>query len=129
MDLTYKIDLAAPRDMIWDAWTRPEHLASWLCSRATVDPVVGGAYDLCWKDLSTRGQILSIDRPRLLQAAWWIGERELAIEAIFYPTLLGTRLELLVARPGDDRARVDRIWSAGLEELGILVRRWQPRAG
>ena len=145
-DLEYKMDLAATRDLVWDAWATPEGLTSWLCLRANVDPVVGGAYELFWnpdesqpESNSTIGcRVLSIDRPRLLQFTWR-GSDEVAdvmnvpgapvteVKVELLPTLDGTRLEVTHLGWDDGpewkRARdwFDNTWSAALEKLRATI--------
>ena len=76
--LFYTMDIATPRDRLWEAWTTPEGLSSWLCLRADVEPAVGGRFELFWNPDASRPEsdstlgcrVLSIDRPRLLQFTW-----------------------------------------------------------
>jgi len=144
--LTYKMDIAAPRDRVWRAWTTPQGLASWLCLRANIKPVVGGKFELFWNPDETRPEsdstlgcrVLSIDRPRLLHFTWR-GSDEVAdvmnapdapvtdVKVDLFPTLDGTRLELTHTGWGDgpswERARewFDRAWAGALEKLRILL--------
>jgi len=145
--LKYTMDLAVPRDRVWDAWTRPERLAEWLCLRANVEPVVGGRYELFWNPEPSRPEsdstvgcrVLSIDRPRLLRFTWR-GSDDVAdvmnvdgapvteVEVRLGPTPDGTRLTVTHTGwgegPGWERARAwfDRAWSGALERLrGILA--------
>lgn len=54
--LTLSRDLYVPRELVFEVWTQPEHLAEWYSPgpdfdrNAEVDPRVGGAYRLCWRD-------------------------------------------------------------------------------
>jgi uncharacterized protein YndB with AHSA1/START domain len=140
--LRYTMDLPFPRDRVWDAWTRAENLARWLCLRAVVEPVVGGRYELFWNpdvsrpdsDSTLGCRLLSVDRPRLLRFTWR-GADEVAdvmnvpgatpteVEVRLFPTPDGTRLEVLHEGwgdgPGWERARTwfDRAWSGALENL------------
>lgn len=140
--LTYTMDLAVPRDRVWEAWTRPERLTAWLCLRANVEPVVGGRYELFWNpdpakpehDSTIGCRVLSVDRPRLLRFSWR-GANEVAavmnrpdapvteVEVRLSPTPDGTRLTLVHSGWADgpdwERARAwfDRAWSGALERL------------
>jgi uncharacterized protein YndB with AHSA1/START domain len=143
MPLIYEMDVERPRDGVWDAWTTPEGVRSFLCARAVVDPVVGGRY-VMWGDLDGEDagsepamvlRVLSIDRPRLLQlgceeAAGIAGERTAAVRRsqvriILYPTLDGTRLELTHSGfqgSADSmwvRSRFDRFWWGALEGFRV----------
>jgi uncharacterized protein YndB with AHSA1/START domain len=107
------MDLREGRDRVWDMWTTPPGLTSWLCERAKVEPFAGGAYELYWNpdqsqplSNSTNGcRVLSIDRPRLLVVSWRgsdavarvmdaPGAPTTQVEVRLFPTLDGTRLEL-----------------------------------
>ncbi len=144
--LTYTMDLPVPRDRVWNAWTTSAGLASWLCLRAEVEPVVGGRYELFWNPDATRPEsdstlgcrVLSVDRPRLLRFTWR-GADEVAdvmnvpgapvteVEVRLLPTPDGTRLEISHAGwgdgPGWERARAwfDRAWSGALEQLRTVL--------
>jgi uncharacterized protein YndB with AHSA1/START domain len=146
--LTYTMDLPVPRDRVWTAWTTPGGLASWLCLRAEVEPVVGGRYELFWNADTTRPdsdstlgcRVLSVDWPRLLRFTWR-GADEVAdvmnvpgapvteVEVRFFPTPDGTRLEIVHSGwadgPGWERARTwfDRAWSGALEQLRTVLAR------
>jgi uncharacterized protein YndB with AHSA1/START domain len=140
--LRYTSDLACPRDRVWDAWTRADDLARWLCLRAVVEPVVGGRYELFWNPDASRPdsdstlgcRLLAVDRPRLLRFTWRgadevadvmnaIGTAPTEVEVRLFPTPDGTRLEVLHEGWGDgsdwERARAwfDRAWSGALEAL------------
>jgi uncharacterized protein YndB with AHSA1/START domain len=139
--LSYEMVLPADRDRVWWALTTEEGLAGWLCCRAEIEPFVGGQYELYFEDdvgglrrePEVRGQVLSIDHPRLLQLAWsGPGEAEVAAERTelrvrLYPTLEGTRLEILHAgseqshRWDDARASLERLWIDSLERLQLAV--------
>lgn len=121
-------------------------LATWLCLRANVQPVVGGSYELFWnpdpsqpQSNSTVGcRVLSVDRPRLLQFTWR-GSDEVAdmmnapdaptteIKVELFPTPTGTRLELTHMGWGDgpdwERARAwfERAWCGALEGMQQLL--------
>jgi uncharacterized protein YndB with AHSA1/START domain len=141
-----KMDLAAGRDRVWELWTTNDGLSSWLCLRANVEPVVGGAYELFWNpDLekpesdSTIGcRVLSIDRPRLLHFDWRgsnavadvmnVPDAEVTeVTVQLFPTPTGTRLELVHAGWGDgpdwERARdwFARAWEGAFERLRAVV--------
>ncbi len=141
------MDLASTRDRVWGMWTTVEGLAAWLCLRANVDPEVGGAYELFWnpdesKPLSdsTAGcRVLSIDRPRLLEVSWRgadevgqvmnaPGAPTTQVSVRLFPTLTGTRLELLHTGWGDgpewERARAffEAAWTNAFERLRTVLR-------
>lgn len=51
LDLVLTRDLAAPRGLLYDCWTRPEHLVHWFVPKphrvvdCRLDPRVGGAFE------------------------------------------------------------------------------------
>jgi uncharacterized protein YndB with AHSA1/START domain len=58
-----------PIEVVWEAITRPEHLARWAMSRATIEPRVGGQIEF-WSgsaELHTTGRILAWEPPRLFE--------------------------------------------------------------
>lgn len=83
---------AAPRELVFDAWTKPELLTRWLGVRegwtmavCEVDLRVGGAYRFVWRgadgsELGMGGVYREIDRPGRLVATeafeqpWYPGE-------------------------------------------------------
>lgn len=144
--LRFELDLAATRDRVWELFTTPDGLASWLCLRATVEPRVGGAFELFWnpdparpESDSTLGcRILSIDRPRLLSFTWrgadavagvmnaeGVAPTEVTVELLPRPT--GTRIRMTHTGWGDGddwgRARTwfDRAWRGALARLAEIV--------
>lgn len=146
--LTYTLNLPATRDHLWRLWATDEGLASWLCLRAHVEPVVGGAYELFWNpdpeqlhsDSTIGCQVISLSHPRLIEFTWRgsdevahimnvIGAPVTQVRVEFIPTLEGTRLELNHSGWGDDqgwaeaRAWFDRAWTAALERLQATFER------
>ncbi|PKP69904.1 MAG: polyketide cyclase [Alphaproteobacteria bacterium HGW-Alphaproteobacteria-4] len=51
LDLVLTREIAAPREILWACWTRPEHLVNWFVPRphrvtaCRLDPRSGGAFD------------------------------------------------------------------------------------
>jgi uncharacterized protein YndB with AHSA1/START domain len=72
--------LEAPREAVFDAWTNPDQLAAWWGpsgfevprETVTVEPRVGGRYDLCMVQVDdgarfwVRNRIVELDKPHLL---------------------------------------------------------------
>lgn len=144
--LDYSMVIAASRDDVWRALTTAEGLASWLCLRARVEPVVGGAWELHWcpdesrpESDSTLGcRVLAVDRPRLIRFTWRgsdavadvmnvSGAPVTEVEVRLFPGLDGTRVEVCHSGwadgPGWERARAwfDRAWQGALERLAEVV--------
>ena len=76
----------APRGLVFDAWTNPEHLPHWLVPRDWNMPVCeidlrpGGAYRWVWRredgtEMSITGEYREIDPPdRLVSTESWSGD-------------------------------------------------------
>ncbi|MFD3486260.1 SRPBCC family protein [Streptomyces sp. NPDC058665] len=91
--------LAHPPQRVWDAITRPEHLARWFPSEVSVDPRPGGEIGFHFPGDSgpgMTGKVTDADEPRLFAFTW--GEDHLSWEII--PDGDGSRL-LLVHTFGD----------------------------
>ncbi len=138
--LFFKMDLCWPRDRVWTAWTTPEGLTGWLCLRAVVEPVVGGAYELFFdpdpagpEGCSTLcGRVLSVDRPRLLQFSGATASPDSPLSEVkveLFPTPSGTRLEVTHSGWGEGeqwetaRAWFERSWYDALERLRLALRK------
>jgi len=136
------MDLPFGRDRVWEALTTAQGLESWLCDRASVNPVIGGAWDMWWEPALERGMrldLLSIDRPRLLdlecvdagrldpgEGGGYGGTR---ITIVLFPALDGTRLELTHSGWGETggwmlfQRTFERFWWGALEDLRVALRR------
>jgi len=69
--VTREILLAASRDEVWEAITRPERLAEWFGGELDLDPVPRGRVEHRAPDGSRRtGRVVSVDRPVRL-VLWW----------------------------------------------------------
>jgi uncharacterized protein YndB with AHSA1/START domain len=140
--LRFTVDVPAPRDHVWEAFTTAAGLAGWLCLRARVEPEIGGAYELFWdpdeshpeRDSTLGCTVLSLDRPRLLEFTWRgaeavadvmnvAGAPPTQVKVELRPTLDGTRIELTHSGwgdgPGWERARAwfERAWGGALQAL------------
>ncbi|MBI4702832.1 MAG: SRPBCC domain-containing protein [Deltaproteobacteria bacterium] len=138
---------------MWTVLTTNDGLASWLCLRADVEPVVGGRYELFWNpdparpesDSTIGCRVLAIDRPRLVRFTWRgsdavagvmnaPGAPVTEVEIHLFPTLDGTRLELTHCGwgdgPGWEGARVwfDRAWNGALQGLRKMLAASSPQA-
>lgn len=69
------IDISAPVERVWAAWTQGDAMQNWLAPRAFVEFHEGGSYEFFWDEDpatdSTLGcKLLSIDAPRSLRFEW-----------------------------------------------------------
>lgn len=47
--IVIEIEVGAPVDRVWQAWTESNDLAAWLTARANIRAEVGGQYELFWE--------------------------------------------------------------------------------
>jgi uncharacterized protein YndB with AHSA1/START domain len=116
--LRYVMDLHASRDAVWALWTDPRQVAGWLCESVALEPAVGGRFLASWDQLPVAGELLFVDRPRLLLFEWNLEGSASQVEVRMLPTLRGTRLEVShrgLARELCEEA--DRRWQSSLERL------------
>lgn len=137
-------DFAAPRQLVFDAFTKPELVRRWLLGPdgwtmpiCEIDLRVGGVYRYLWRKESTGmemgmgGEFREIVAPRLLVAtekfdqAWYAGE---AIDTtIFLENGAITRIELTVlyeskeARDTAARSGMEQGMAAGYSRLEELL--------
>jgi uncharacterized protein YndB with AHSA1/START domain len=123
--------IAAPADVLFDAWLDPIALSEWMrpgtirSTVATVDPRVGGRYEIVMQgesgELPHRGTYRVIDRPRRLVFTWnssHTGPNETLVTVDFFGVANGTEIvvthELL---PESARPAHSKGWTSGLEHL------------
>ena len=79
--------LDAPRELVWDAWTKPEHITQWMLGPegwtmpvCDVDLRVGGAWHFGWRmgdgcEMEMRGEYREVSPPeRLVTTESWGGD-------------------------------------------------------
>jgi uncharacterized protein YndB with AHSA1/START domain len=77
----------APRELVWEAWTNPEHVPNWLLGPegwtmpvCEIDLRPGGAWHFVWRrddgtEMEMRGEYREVDPPaRLVNTESWGGE-------------------------------------------------------
>jgi uncharacterized protein YndB with AHSA1/START domain len=123
--------IAAPADVLFDAWLDPIALSEWMrpgvvrSTVATVDARVGGRYEVVMNAESGQiphsGTYRLIDRPRRLVFTWLsphTGPQETLVTVDFFAAAKGTEIvvthELL---PEEARPAHSRGWASGLEHL------------
>lgn len=127
-------EFAAPPEMVWDAWTRPELLRRWLLGPdgwvmtvCEVDLRVGGSYRYVWHKEKTGysmgmgGVFLEVDRPRKLvnsekfDEAWYPGEMIGTLEFVAIAGKSGKTLMYQTLRYESREAR-DMVLKSPMEE-------------
>jgi uncharacterized protein YndB with AHSA1/START domain len=92
-----EILLAASRDEVWEAITRPERLAEWFGGELDIEPVPRGKVEHRAPDGSRRtGRVVNVDRPVRL-VLWWAD----AEDGEDLAGSVGTRVEFVLLTHGD----------------------------
>lgn len=68
-----QVTIPLPIPMIYAAFTQGPQLESWLCDAARVEPKVGGAYELSWKEptaFTSKGTIRQMTPDVDLEFGW-----------------------------------------------------------
>lgn len=126
LELTRVVD--APIELVWEAWTNPEHLPRWLSGPAgsgdwamttcEVDLRPGGAWRLGWRrsdgeELGIRGVYDEVRYPeRLASTSSWGGEWPDTLETLVLDRV-GTGRGCRRPRGTSRRTRWTRRWGVG----------------
>ena len=132
--LTVRREIAAPAEVLFDAWLDASSLGRWLRpggvreTRAETDPRAGGTFRIVMVDdersVLHTGSYLDIDRPRRLVFTWSSPEtrfRDSVVTVTFRPAPGATVVEIhQVGLPDEDARNSHRSgWS---DALGVLDR-------
>jgi uncharacterized protein YndB with AHSA1/START domain len=140
--LTVRREIAAPADVLFDAWLDPRSLGSWLKptgireTTAETDPRVGGTFRIVMVDDESSkvhtGTYREIDRPRRLVFTWSSPAtqlRDTIVTVTFQPAANGATVVEIhqVGLPDEDtRASHQGGWSDALRELSNVGTRTEP---
>jgi uncharacterized protein YndB with AHSA1/START domain len=135
--LTVRREIAAPAEVLFDAWLDAKSLGTWLrpsvsrTTRAETDPRVGGTFRIVMVDdessIEHTGTYREIDRPRRLVFTWvspGTKFRDSIVTVTFEPSSdSSTMVEIHQVGLPDDDARTSHHagWSAILRELGRVA--------
>jgi uncharacterized protein YndB with AHSA1/START domain len=127
--------IAAPPEILFDAWLDPISLSQWMrpgairSTQARVDARVGGEYEIVMQGdanpIRHRGVYLTIDRPRRLVFTWQspaTEDRETLVTVDFIPR--GKATELVVTHeqlPESARPSHENGWTSGIGKLAQFV--------
>ena len=151
LEIRVERDFDAPRDLVFDAFTRPELVRRWLLGPdgwtmpvCEIDLRVGGAYRYVWRkeatgaEMGMGGVFLEVVRPARLVAteqfddAWYPGE---AVDTTIFDEQRGrTTVTLTVlyeskaARDGASRSGMERGMAAGYDRLEQILASMDVRA-
>ena len=71
LTITRTIEIAAPRQRVWDALTTPELLSQWLGQEAVFEPEVGAKGSYTWSDWGRFPLIVEqVEEPSRLAVRW-----------------------------------------------------------
>ena len=115
ISLTLERTFAVPRDLMWQLWTTPEHLAQWMrpsqatfaLTDATADVRPGGAWRFAmandegtWVSLGEYVEVLPIDK-LVFTWQWEGGDENSLVTVTFSDDGDGTRVSLFQSRFAD----------------------------
>lgn len=116
---------AEPAD-VFDYFTRPEALVSWMGDRAVLDPRPDGEFTLYFDDRCVQGRYVEVDRPRRLVITWGrSGSRQMppfssTLEVSFTAEAGGTRVTIIHhGLPASEAARHALGWQHYLPRLKL----------
>ena len=107
-----ELDLPAPIEEVFRHLTDPAAMTRWMGQHATLEPAVGGAFEVDINGVPVRGRYLEIDPPRRVVVSWGVaGSTELPpgatqVEFTLTPTPGGTRLRLVHRGLSPDQAPI-----------------------
>jgi uncharacterized protein YndB with AHSA1/START domain len=96
-----ELDLPAPIEEVFRHLTDPAAMTRWMGQHATLEPAVGGAFELDINGVPIRGRYLEIDPPRRVVVSWGVaGSTDLPpgatqVEFTLTPIPAGTHLRLV----------------------------------
>ncbi|MDB4957180.1 MAG: hypothetical protein JWO36_4749 [Myxococcales bacterium] len=121
------IYIEAPPEIVFDYFTKPEALVSWMGDRAILDPRPNGEFTLFFDDRCVEGRYLEIERPRRLVITWGRqGSGELppfssTLEVAFALEGAGTRVSIVHhGLPMSEIRRHALGWQHYLERLRVV---------
>jgi len=100
-EFSTEVDLPAPAEEVFRHLTDPAAMIRWMGQHATLEPAVGGAFEVDINGVPVRGHYLEVDPPRRVVVSWGVaGSADLPpgatqVEFTLTPTVDGTRLRLV----------------------------------
>lgn len=64
------IDIAAPPDVVFEYFLRPELLVRWMGDRARLEARDGGVFSVDIHGVLIRGHFVRLERPEVIEIAW-----------------------------------------------------------
>jgi len=128
--LEVSVHIAAQPETVFPYFTDPARFVQWMGSRATLEPVPGGAYRVSMRDgVEAAGEFVEVDPPRRLVFTWgWTRDHAVAagttrVVVTFEAEEGGTRLVLRHYDLPDEEQRVHhrKGWELYLHRLGVRI--------
>jgi uncharacterized protein YndB with AHSA1/START domain len=126
--VTATIYINAPPERVYQYFTRPEAIVTWMGEYALLDPSPKGRFEVDVKGAPVRGRFLHLDPPRRLLISWgYAGSHRLppgasTVEVLLTPEGSGTRVELMHhGLPAAEQPGHARGWGHYLPRLKIAA--------
>jgi uncharacterized protein YndB with AHSA1/START domain len=123
-----ELDLPAPIEEVFRHLTDPAAMIRWMGQHATLDPAVGGAFELDINGVPVRGRYLEVDPPRRVVVSWGVaGSTDLPpgateVEFTLTPIQAGTHLRLVHRGLPPSQASIHRTgWNHFLPRLTLAA--------
>lgn len=68
-DVHHSLEIDAPPEKVFPVLIQPDQVERWIASNATIEPRIGGTYDLGWQGVPA-GKILDLQDNRKLSLSW-----------------------------------------------------------
>jgi uncharacterized protein YndB with AHSA1/START domain len=69
-DVRHAVEIDAPADAVWPLLIEPAQVNKWIANNATIEPAVGGTFDLGWGEGVAASKILDLAPKQRLSYAW-----------------------------------------------------------
>jgi uncharacterized protein YndB with AHSA1/START domain len=131
--VTASVYIEASPERVFEYFTRPDAIVSWMGEYALLEPRAGGRFEVDVKGAPVRGRFLHLDPPHRLVISWgYSGSPQLPPGASTVEVRLtaqgdGTLVELEHRDlPSDERPGHDSGWNHYLARLAITARGGDP---
>jgi uncharacterized protein YndB with AHSA1/START domain len=127
-----EVEIKAPLERVWQLWTQPDELTTWLAEQANIQTDVGGAFELFWEPNhpernSTLGCTITAMEPNKMLSFTWKGP--VAFQELMNTNPPPTSVTVVLRAVSQERTavRLEHVgW--GCEENWVEARTWQERA-
>jgi uncharacterized protein YndB with AHSA1/START domain len=127
------IEIAAPREEVFDHFIRPELLVRWMGDVARLEAAAGGVFSVDINGVLIRGHYVRLERPSLIEIAWGEAGNEAMppgatrLVVTFAAHAGGTRVTLEHSGLAPAEAKKHAIgWPHFIERLAVAARGGEP---